>query len=66
MRDVESLCEKAGLGKVAKSTAQRICTELRERFEQFKRRDLYDIGPMAPFLDATFLAVRPTGPRKES
>jgi hypothetical protein len=32
MRDVESLCEKAGLGKVAKSTAQRICTELRERF----------------------------------
>ena len=64
MRDVESLCEKAGLGKVAKSTAQRICTELRERFEQFKRRDLYDIRLVALFLDATFLAVRPEGPKE--
>ena len=34
MRDVESLCEQAGLGKLSKSTASRICTELRERFEQ--------------------------------
>src|SRR5687768_4460147 len=33
MRDVESLCEQAGLGKLSKSTASRICTELRERFE---------------------------------
>jgi putative transposase len=49
---------------VAKSTAQRICTELRERFEQFKRRDLYDIRLMALFLDATFLAVRPDGPKE--
>ena len=64
MRDVESLCEKAGLGKVAKSTAQRICTELRERFEQFKRRDLYDIRLVALFLDATFLAVRADGPKE--
>jgi putative transposase len=64
MRDVESLCEKAGLGKVAKSTAQRICTELRDRFEQFKRRSLYDIRLVALFLDATFLAVRPDGPKE--
>ena len=64
MRDVESLCEKAGLGKLPKSTAQRICTELRERFEQFKRRDLYDIRLAALFLDATFLAVRPDGPKQ--
>src|SRR3954465_11945378 len=28
MRDVESLCEQAGLGKLSKSTAARICTEL--------------------------------------
>jgi hypothetical protein len=42
MRDVESLCEEAGLGKLSKSTASRICQELRERFEQFKRRDLYE------------------------
>jgi hypothetical protein len=43
MRDVESLCEKAGLGKLSKATAQRICSELRERFEAFKRRGLYDV-----------------------
>ena len=59
MRDVESLCEQAGLGKLSKSTASRICTELRERFEAFKRRDLYDIQLAALFLDAVFLSVRP-------
>ena len=32
MRDVESLCEQAGLGKLSKSTASRICEELKERF----------------------------------
>ena len=64
MRDVESLCEKAGLGKIAKSSAQRICTELRDRYERFKRRDLYDIRLVALFLDATFLAVRPSGPKE--
>ena len=31
MRDVESLCQKAGLGKLPKSTVQRICSELRGR-----------------------------------
>jgi putative transposase len=64
MRDVESLCEKAGLGKLSKSTASRICQELRERFEQFKRRDLYEVRLAALFLDATFLAVRPEGPKE--
>src|SRR5213595_1349947 len=64
MRDVESLCEKAGLGKLSKSTASRICEELRERFEAFKRRDLYDIGLVALFLDAIFLNVRPKGPKE--
>ena len=28
MRDVESLCEQAGLGKLSKSTAARMCSEL--------------------------------------
>jgi putative transposase len=56
--------EKAGLGKLSKSTASRICSELRERFEQFKRRDLYDIRLAALFLDAVFLSVRPDGPRR--
>jgi putative transposase len=64
MRDVESLCEKAGLGKLSKSTASRICTELRERFEQFRRRDLYDVRLAALFVDAVFLSVRPDGPKE--
>jgi transposase-like protein len=53
MRDVESLCEKAGLGKLSRSTVSRVCGELRERYEQFKRRDLYDLKLVALFLDAT-------------
>jgi transposase-like protein len=64
MRDVESLCEQAGLGKLSKSTASRMCEELRERFAAFRRRDLYGIGLVALFLDATFIAVRPDGPKE--
>jgi putative transposase len=64
MRDVESLCEQAGLGKLSKSTASRICEELRDRYEQFKRRDLYDTQLVALFLDATFISVRPSGPKE--
>jgi transposase-like protein len=64
MRDVESLCEQAGLGKLSKSTASRMCEELKERFERFKRRDLYEIRLVALFLDATFIAVRPNGPKE--
>ena len=64
MRDVESLCEKAGLGKLSKSTASRICEELKERFEAFKRRSLYDVHLVALFLDATFISVRPSGPKE--
>jgi putative transposase len=64
MRDVESLCERAGLGRLSKSTASRICQELRERFERFKRRDLYEVRLAALFLDAVFLPVRPDGPKE--
>src|SRR6059058_4685795 len=64
MRDVESLCDQAGLGKLSKSTAARICRELRERFEAFQRRDLYDIHLAALFVDAVFLSVRRDGPRE--
>ena len=59
-----ALCEKAGLGKLSKTTASRICTDLRERFEQFKRRDLYDVQVAALFLDAVFLSVRPNGSKE--
>src|SRR3954451_7681912 len=38
--------------------------ELRERFAAFGRRDLYDVQLAALFLDATFLAVRPDGPKE--
>jgi putative transposase len=64
MRDVESLCDQAGLGKLSKSAAARICSELRERFAAFQRRDLYAVDLAALFLDATFLAVRPNGPKE--
>jgi transposase-like protein len=52
MRDVESLCEEAGLGKTSRSTVARICAELHERFEAFCRRSLYDIQLVVLFLDA--------------
>ena len=64
MRDVESLWEKTGLGSLSKSTASRICSELKERFEQFKHRELYEIHVAALFLDAVFLPVRPEGPKE--
>src|ERR1700719_3869933 len=64
MRDVESLCEEAGLGKLSKSTASRMCEELKERFERFRRRDLYEIRLVALFLDATIIAVRPNGAKE--
>jgi hypothetical protein len=40
MRDVESLCEQAGLGKLSKTAASRMCEELKERFGAFKSRSL--------------------------
>ena len=63
MRDVESLCEQAGLGKLSKSTASRMCEELKERFEAFRQRSLYDVHLVA-LLDATFISVRPSGPKE--
>jgi transposase-like protein len=66
MRDVESWCEQAGSGRLSRSTASRICSELRERFEACKRRDRYDVQLAALFLDAVLLCVRPDGPRRAS
>jgi putative transposase len=64
MRDIEALCAEAGLGSLSKATASRICQELRERYEHFTRRDLYDVQVVALFLDAVFLPVRPDGPKE--
>jgi transposase-like protein len=58
MRDVESLCEEAGLGRTSKSTVATICSELHERFEAFCRRSLYDVNLVVLFLDAIYLPVR--------
>jgi putative transposase len=64
VRDVESLCEEAGLGRTSKSTVARICAELHERFEAFCRRDLYETRLVVLFLDAIYLPVRPSGPKE--
>jgi hypothetical protein len=64
MRDIESLCEEAGLGSVSRSTVARICAELHERFQAFKRRSLDDTNLVVLFLDAIFLPVRPSGPKE--
>jgi len=42
----------------------RICAELHERFEAFKRRDLFEVKLVVLFLDAIYPPVRPSG-RKE-
>jgi putative transposase len=65
MRDVESLCEEAGLGRTSKSTVATICAELRERFEAFCRRSFYDVNLVVLFLDAIYLPVRPSGPKAD-
>lgn len=64
MRDVESLCEEAGLGQVSKSTACRLCRELKERFRAFRERDLSGVRLVCLFLDAIFLPVRPSGAKE--
>jgi putative transposase len=64
VRDVESLCEEAGLGRTSKSTVARICAELHERFAQFSGRDLYEVKLVVLFLDAIYLPVRPSGPKE--
>lgn len=64
MRDVESLCEEAGLGRVSKSSASRICGELRDRFRAFMARDLSGIRLVTLFCDAIYLPVRPSGAKE--
>ncbi|MDQ6778122.1 MAG: transposase [Actinomycetota bacterium] len=64
MRDIESLCEEAGLGNTSRSTVARICAELHERFEAFCRRSLYDVNVVVLFLDAIYLPVCRSGPKE--
>jgi transposase-like protein len=64
MRDLESLCAQAGLGKTSRSTVSRVCAELHERFEAFYRRSLDVVKLVVLFLDAIYLPVRPSGPKE--
>lgn len=64
MRDVEDLCVKAGIGKVSKSTASRICEKLRDQYKAFCEKDLTGIHFIALFLDAIYLPTRPTGAKE--
>ncbi|MER3412620.1 MAG: IS256 family transposase, partial [Thermoleophilia bacterium] len=49
---------------VSKSTASRLCRELKERFRAFRERDLSGIRLVCLFLDAIYLPVRPSGAKE--
>jgi transposase-like protein len=55
---------ESGAGEAVEDDRLAHLEELRERFEAFKRRDLYEIQLAALFLDAVFLPVRPNGPKE--
>src|SRR5260370_32911403 len=63
-RDIESLMQEAGLGQVSKSTASRICRELRARYKAFCARSLAEGELLALFLDAIYLPTRPSGDKE--
>ena len=63
-RDIESLMQEAGLGQVSKSTASRICRELRARYTAFCARSVADVEFLALFLDAIYLPTRPSGEKE--
>lgn len=62
MREVEALCQEAGLGKVVKVDGGHGPREPARALGGVKRHDLYDIKLVVLFLDAIYLAVRPGGP----
>ncbi len=63
-RDIESLLADAGLGALSKSSASRLCQELRERYRAFCARSLAGIELFALFLDAVYLPTRPSGAKE--
>jgi transposase-like protein len=63
-RDIEDLAAEAGLGQLSKSSVSRLCSELRDRYRAFRARSLAGVKPLALFLDAIYLPVRPEGPRE--
>ncbi|MGH9072228.1 MAG: IS256 family transposase, partial [Acidimicrobiales bacterium] len=63
-RDIESLIQEAGLGKLSKSTASRVCRELRDRYRAFRARSLAEVKLLVLFLDAIYLPTRPSGAKE--
>jgi len=63
-RDIESLLKEAGLGQLSKSTASRICRELRDRYLAFRAGSLAEVELMVLFLDAVYLPTRPSGAKE--
>ncbi len=48
-RDIESLLQEASLGKLSRSTASRICRELRDRYRAFRARSLAEVELLVLF-----------------
>ena len=63
-RDLESLLAEAGLGPLSRSSARRVCRELRDRYRAFCARSLAGIELLALFLDAVYLPTRPSGAKE--
>lgn len=63
-RDIESLIAEAGLGQVSKSTVSEITQDLRAGYQAFRARSLAEVSLLVLFLDATYLATRPSGPKE--
>jgi putative transposase len=63
-RDIESLMREAGLGSLSRSTASNLCQELRDRYKAFRERSLAGIELLTLFLDAVYLATRPSGAKE--
>jgi putative transposase len=63
-RDLESLLAEAGLGHLSRSSASRVCRELRDRYRAFCARSLSGIELLALFLDAVYLPTRPSGAKE--
>src|SRR5207244_11842538 len=55
---------EAGLGQLSRSSASRVCQELRERYRAFCGRSLARVHALARFLDAVYLPTRPGGAKE--
>ena len=52
------------MGNLSKSTASRICRELRDRYQAFRAKSLSEIKLLFLFLDAIYLPTRPSGAKE--